>query len=377
MNLCLPYTPCLVHPPMDSYLESWVPLCVTACVSQSPYFCCYTLFRMCTCISTWILCLPYTTCLVYSLSIVTWKVGCPCVSLHVCPSHLNFVATPCLECVHASVHEFMSTLHHMSGPSPMHSLMETWVPLYDSVFVSLVSHFCCHTLFRMCTCISTWILCLPYTPCLVHPLWIGYMEIWVPLCVTLSVSHSPWLWSHTLFRMCTCISTWIYVYLTLHVWSTPYGIGTWKVGCPRVSLHVCPSHLISVATPCLECVHASVHEFMSTWLLMCGPPPMHSLMETGCPCMAVCLCPSQSHFCWHTLFRMCTCISTWIYVHLAAYVWSTPYALFDGTWVPFYDSVFVSQSSHFCCHTLFRMCTCISTWIYVYLTPHVWSTPYG
>ena len=25
-------------PPMASYMESWVPLCVTACVSQSPYF---------------------------------------------------------------------------------------------------------------------------------------------------------------------------------------------------------------------------------------------------------------------------------------------------------------------------------------------------
>ena len=84
-------------------------------------------------------------------------------------------------------------------------------------------------------------LCLPYTPCLVHPLWIV----------------------------------------------------TWKVGCPCVSLHVCPSHLISVATPCLECVHASLHEFMSTWLLMSGPSPMHSLMEPGCPCMAVCLCPSH------------------------------------------------------------------------------------
>ena len=90
-------------PPMDSYMESWVPLCVTACVSHSP--------------------------------------GCG--------------PTPCLECVHASVHEFMSTWLLMCGPPPMHSLMETWVPLYGSVFVSQSSHFCCHTLFRMCTCIST------------------------------------------------------------------------------------------------------------------------------------------------------------------------------------------------------------------------------
>ena len=139
-----------------------------------------------------------------------------------CPSHLISVATPFLECVHASVDEFMSTLHPMSGPPPMNNYMESWGP--------------CE------------------------------------------------------------------------------------------SLHVSPSHLIFVPTPCLECVHASVHEFMSTWLIMCGTAPMHSLMET---------------------------------------------------WVPLYGSVFVFQSSHFCCHTLFRMGTCISTWIYVYLTPHVWSTPYG
>ena len=117
------------------------------------------------------LCLPYTPCLVHPLWIVTWKVGCPCVSLHVCPSHLIFVATPCLECVHASVHEFMSTWLLMSGPPPMHSLMETWVPLY--------------------------------------------------------VSHA-----------CVCV--------------------------PVISF--------CVATPCLECVHASVHEFMSTLLLMSGHP---------------------------------------------------------------------------------------------------------
>ena len=50
-----------------------------------------------------------------------------------CPSHLISVATPCLECVHASVHEFMSTLHPMSGPPPMDSYMESWVPLCVTV----------------------------------------------------------------------------------------------------------------------------------------------------------------------------------------------------------------------------------------------------
>ena len=101
------------------------------------------------------LCLTYAQYLVYPLWIVTWKVGCPCVSLCPCPIHPGCGPTPCLECVHASVHEFMSTWLLMSGPLPMHSLMETWVPLYGSVFVSQSSHFCCHTLFRMCTCIST------------------------------------------------------------------------------------------------------------------------------------------------------------------------------------------------------------------------------
>ena len=158
---------------MDSYKESWVPLCVTLSMVHSPWLWSHTLFRLITCIRTWIY---------VHLAAYVWS-------------------------------------------TPMHSLMETWVPLYGSVFVTQSSHFCCHTL----------------------------------------------------FRMCMSISTWIYVYLTLLVWSTPLLIFAWEVGCPCVSLHVCPSHLIFVPTPCLDCVHASVHEFMSTWLLMSGPPIMHRL----------------------------------------------------------------------------------------------------
>ena len=137
---------------------------------------------------------------------VAWKVECPCVSLCLCPINPHCGSTPCLDCLHASVHEFMSTWLPISGPPPMHSLMETWVPLYGSVFV--------------------------------------------------------------------------------------------------------PSHLISVATPCLECVHASVHEFMSNLHPMSGPPPMDSYMESWVP-LCVIACVSQSpYFCSYTLFRMCTCIST-------------------------------------------------------------------
>ena len=104
----------------------------------------------------------------------------------------------------------------------------------------------------------------------------------------------------------------------------------WKSGCPCMAVCLCPSHLISDLTPCLECVHASVHEFMSTLHPMSGPPSMDSYMEKWVP-LCVTACVSQSpYFCSYTLYRMCTSISTWIYVHLAAYVWSNPYTYFDG-----------------------------------------------
>ena len=168
----------------------------------------------------------------------------------VCPSHLIFVPTPCLECV----------------------------------------------------CISTWIY---VHACLVSMDSYMEMSIYVTPCLECG------------------ISTWIYVWS--YVWS-PLCIVWWKPGCPCMAVCLCPSHLISVATPCLECVHASVHEFMSTLHPMSGPPPMDSYMESWVP-LCVTACVSQSpYFCCYTLFRMCTCISTWIYVHLAAYVWSTPYA---------------------------------------------------
>ena len=132
--------------PMDSYMDSWVPLCVSACVSQSPYFCSCTLFRMCTCIRKWILCPPGCLCLTQPLCIVWWKPGCPCMTVCLCPSHLISVATPCREFVHRSVHKFMSTCLLISGPTPMHSLMKMWVPTFGSVFVSQLPHFCCHNL---------------------------------------------------------------------------------------------------------------------------------------------------------------------------------------------------------------------------------------
>ena len=78
----------------------------------------------------------------------------------------------------------------MSGPLPMHCLMETWVPLCGSVFVSQSSHFCCHTLLR-CVHGSVHEFMSTLHPMSCPPPMDSYMESWVPLCVTLSVSHSP------------------------------------------------------------------------------------------------------------------------------------------------------------------------------------------
>ena len=67
-----------------------------------------------------------------------------------CPSHLISVATPSLECVYASVHEFMSTLHPMSGAPPMDCDMESWLPLCVTACVSQSPASGSDTLVRMC-----------------------------------------------------------------------------------------------------------------------------------------------------------------------------------------------------------------------------------
>ena len=124
-------------------------------------------------------------------------------------------------CVNASVHVFMSTWLPMSAPLTMHSLMETWVPV----------------------------------------------------CGIVCLSQSPYFWTHTLVRMCTCISICIYVHqfrsapLPVHSFAPP-PLHSYIAGCSCMTvLWLCPSHLTSVPTPWLECVYASVYVFMSTSLL--------------------------------------------------------------------------------------------------------------
>ena len=49
MYLCQPEFRILVHPPLHSYMETWVPRCGTVCMFQSVHCWSHTLFRKCTC----------------------------------------------------------------------------------------------------------------------------------------------------------------------------------------------------------------------------------------------------------------------------------------------------------------------------------------
>ena len=142
------------------------------------------------------LCPPDYPCLFHPLCTVLWNLVCPYVSLCVCPSHPACGPLSCLECVHAWIHDFMSTWLPTSGPPPMHSLMETWVPLYGSVFVSQSSHFCCHTLFRMCTCISTsiYVHLTPQVCCTPYAYFHGALG--APMCLCVHVPVASCLFPH-------------------------------------------------------------------------------------------------------------------------------------------------------------------------------------
>ena len=168
-------------------------------------------------------------------------------------------------------------------------------------------------------CVHVWMSTWP--PMSAPPLLYSYMETWVPVCGAGCVLQSSHLWSHTLVRMHICISTCIYVHMTPNVtWNI--WILTWKHRCHCL----CPSHLISVPTACLECAHASVCVLMSTWVPNSAASPLPSYMETWVPvCGTVCMFQSV-HFWSHTLFRMCTWNSTCINVHLTPHVCSTPFA---------------------------------------------------
>ena len=182
---------------------------------QSPHFRSHTLVRMCTYISTGVYVQSDCLCLLPPLNsfMETWVLlfGTVCV-----PSYPTSGPKPWLECVHVSVNVFMSTWLPMSASHHYHTYMQTWVLLGCTVCVLQSSHFCPHTLVQMCKCISTCI-CIHLTPCLLYP----------------------------------------YVYLHGNMGSTV---------CVRFS------HSTAVPALWLECVHALVHVFMSTWLHVCSTP---------------------------------------------------------------------------------------------------------
>ena len=158
----------LVSPqtPMHSYTETRVALCGSVFLSHSPHLCFLNLYGMCTCISTMYLCqpefwillpspmhsdmetwmllcgtvcfgfipflfqdldqnvymhqymyysLPDSSCLLHSISILTWKDGFLCVALCVSSSHSTSGPTSWIEGVHAAVHVLLSTWLPMSA----------------------------------------------------------------------------------------------------------------------------------------------------------------------------------------------------------------------------------------------------------------------
>ena len=191
-----------------------------------------------------------------------------------------------------------------------------------TVSVLQSSHFWSHNLFRMCTCISTCIYVNLYSLCLLHPLWVVNANIGSPVWHCVCCSHptsdpTPWI---------ECVYVYVHVFMLKWIPMSPQIpmhslMETWL---PCMAQCMFSSLIISVPIPCLECVHASVHVFMSTWLSMSSPPPMSSYMEKWVTlCGTACVLQS-SHLWFHNLARLCTCISTCIYVNLTLHVFSTP-----------------------------------------------------
>ena len=80
-----------------------------------------------------------------ALWIVTWKDVCACVALCVCSNYSILGNTPWFKCVHASVHVFMFIWLPISVWCPVDSYMERCVPLCGSIFVSHSPHYVAST----------------------------------------------------------------------------------------------------------------------------------------------------------------------------------------------------------------------------------------
>ena len=136
-------------------------------------------------------CLPDSPCLLHPISILTWKDGFICV----CFIHLTSGCTPWLECVYALVHVYMSTWLPMSTQTNLHSYMERWVPLCGRIFVSHSPHYVASTCME-CVHASVhvlmWTWVLNSAPSPMH----SDMETWVSVCGTVYVAVISFLFPH-------------------------------------------------------------------------------------------------------------------------------------------------------------------------------------
>ena len=144
------------------------------------------------------------------------------------------------------------------------------------------------------------------------PLLHSYIETWVPQCGGVCVYQSHHFWSTPWLECVHVISTCIYVHLTPNVCFKSLMNSYMETWVPCMAQCLFSSHLTSGPIPCLECVHASVYVYMSTWLPMCS---------SNLLCIVTCkpglllygtvyVCPSQPISVPTPSFRMCTCIST-------------------------------------------------------------------
>ena len=215
-------------------------------------------------------CVPDSPYLLHPISILTWKDGFLCVALCVSSSHSTSGPTPFLKCAHASVHYFMSLpectclFHPIWRVSWKHGC--PWCGIVCVCYNQPISG---HTALLECVhawvhvCMFIWLLVSVWCPV------DNYMERGVPLCTTVcQYSSKPTCGSFTFVRMCTCMSTCIYVHLTpqFHLWC-PVDSYPWKMVCHCVGT-VCVSQSLSLleSSPWLECPPDSACVLHPHWI---------------------------------------------------------------------------------------------------------------
>ena len=125
-------------------------------------------------------------------------------------------------------------------------------------------------------------ICPPDCPCQLHPIWtVSWKHGWPR--VALCVFHNQPISSHTPLLECVHASVHVYMSIWLYFIFTPLCIVTWNNLGPFVPLFDYSSNPIFGPTPCLENVHALVHVLLSTWHLMSASPHLHTYMERGVP----------------------------------------------------------------------------------------------